>query len=238
MAGPTNSCDETFNYCLLGIDLMNAQSKKSKNSQYAITPSTPRGKIRLAMALEKLLEKRDFNSITIAEISRVSGVNESLVYRYFNGKRGLLHYVLAEHQRKSLYQLYADLVAITGAVNKIKRLIWRTIDNWNKNRVVAKVLLIEVRNYPGYYKSETYHIIREYCKLILSLIKEGINNGEIRDDVSPWYLMQVLLGGIEHIVLPILIFDREFDVDSCAENLFQILFERVLTPEKKKALDG
>lgn len=215
---------------------MNAQSKKSMNSRYAITASTPRGKIKLAMALEKLLEKRDFNSITIAEISKVSGVNESLVYRYFKDKRGLLHYVLAEHQRKSLYQFYADLVAITGAVNKIKRLIWRTIENWKEDKVVAKILLIEVRNYPGYYKSETYHIIREYCKLILSLIREGISNGEIRDDVKPWYLMQVLLGGMEHIVLPSLIFDREFDVDSFAENLFQIVFEGALSPGKEKAL--
>ena len=214
---------------------MNGQSKKNTNSRYAITPSTPRGKIKLAMALEKLLEKRDFNSITIAEISRASGVNESLVYRYFKNKRGLLHYVLAEHQRKALYQFYTDLVAITGAINKIKRLIWRTIDNWNRNRVVAKILLIEVRNYPGYYDSETYEIIREYCRLILSLIKEGMNNGEIRNDVSPWHLMQVLLGGIEHIILPSLLFDREFDVDVFAENLFQIVFERVLTPEKEES---
>ena len=188
------------------------------------------------MALEQLIEKKAFNSITIAEISRLSGVNESLVYRYFKGKRGLLHYVLAEHQKKSLYQLYADLVAITGAVDKIKRLIWRTTDNWNKDRVVAKILLIEVRNYPGYYKSETYQIVREYCKLLISLIKQGINNGEIRDDVSPWHLMQILLGGIEHIILPSLVFDREFNVDSFTENLFQIVFERVLTPKKETAM--
>jgi len=207
---------------------MNVQSKNIANSRYATRPSTPPGKIKIAMALEELLEKRDFNSITVAEIAKTSGVNESLIYRYFNDKRGILHFVLAENQRKSLYQIYSDLAAITGAVDKIKCLIWRTIDNWNKDRIVAKILLIEVRNYPGYYKSDTYKIIKEYARLIRTLIKTGINNGEIRKDVSPWYLMQVMLGGIEHIVLPSLIFDKPFDVEDFADNLFKIVFEPVL----------
>ena len=188
----------------------------------------PRGKVELAIGLEKLLKIKDFNSITTAEISKISGVNESLIYRYFNGKRGLLHWILAEHQKLNLQQIYSDLVTVTGAVNKLKRLIWITIDSWNRNRVYAKILLIEVRNFPGYYESETYKIIKKYCHLMRLFIQEGIDNGEICSDIAPYFLMQVILGSIEHVVLPSLLFDKKLDVDQFVENICRIVFDKVL----------
>ena len=51
----------------------------------------PPGKIKLAKALRVLLEEKDFNSITTAEIASTAGTNEALIYRYFGDKRGLLH---------------------------------------------------------------------------------------------------------------------------------------------------
>ena len=207
------------------------ESGMEQHTPYQRVQSTPKGKIKLAIALEELLTNKDFNSITTAEISRVSGVNESLIYRYFKDKRGLLHYVLAEHQKKSLQQFYADLVMVSGALSKIEKLIWRTLDNWNKDRVHAKILLIEVRNFSGYYDSETYLIVKEYCHLILSLIKEGIRTGEFLDDVSPWFLMQAILGTIEHVVLPSLLFDRTIDVDAFTHNICRIVFGPVSAAE-------
>ena len=61
------------------------------------THSDPPGKVKIAEALKILLREKDFNSITTADISRTSGVNEALIYRYFKDKRGLLHDVLAEY---------------------------------------------------------------------------------------------------------------------------------------------
>ena len=61
------------------------------------THSDPPGKVKIAEALRTLLREKDFNSITTADISRTSGVNEALIYRYYQDKRGLLHAVLAEY---------------------------------------------------------------------------------------------------------------------------------------------
>lgn len=56
----------------------------------------PRGRVKTAEALISLLEEKEFNAITTAQISRRSGVNEALIYKYFGDKRGLLHQVLGE----------------------------------------------------------------------------------------------------------------------------------------------
>ena len=70
------------------IDFANWEKKERKKFGDAILPP---GGIKIAMALRDLLENKDFNSITTAEIAQASGVNEALIYRYFGSKRDLLH---------------------------------------------------------------------------------------------------------------------------------------------------
>lgn len=186
-------------------------------------PSDPPGKIKIAGALKILLEEKDFNSITSAEIAATSGVNEALIYRYFQDKRGLLHHILSEYLRESESQINAYLQDISGTFNKLKQVIWHTFDTYDKNRIFAKILLIEVRNFPGYFKSKTYMLAKQYSLIMMELLKEGIDNGEIRNDISAWHMMQTIIGAVEHLILPSLIFDRKLDIEICTENLCQIL---------------
>ena len=187
----------------------------------------PPGKIKIADALKTLLEEKDFNSITSAEIAATSGVNEALIYRYYKDKRGLLHHVLSEYLRDSESQIDRYLRDTQGTFNRLKKVIWHTFDTYDKNSIFAKILLIEVRNFPGYFKSETYALAKQYSIIILKLLKEGIENGEIRDDISAWHMMQTIIGAIEHLILPSLIFNRKLDIHACTENLCRILCEGV-----------
>ncbi len=202
---------------------MAIQSGEKSLPNHAKEHADPPGKIKIANALKTLLKEKDFNSITSAEIAATSGVNEALIYRYYKDKRGLLHYILSEYLRESESQIDQYLRDTRGTFSKLKRVIWHTLDTYDKNSIFAKILLIEVRNFPGYFKSETYALAKHYSILILELVKEGIENGEIRNDISAWYMMQTIIGAIEHLILPSLIFDRKLEIDACTENLCQIL---------------
>jgi hypothetical protein len=59
------------------------------------------------------------------------------------------------------------------------------------------------------------------------LLKQGIKNGEIRNDISTWHMMQAIIGAIEHIILPSLIFDRKLDIDACTDSLCQLLIRGI-----------
>ena len=189
--------------------------------------SQPPGRIKIMNALRSLLEEKEFSAITWAEIARTAGVNEGLIYKYFKDRRNLLHQILKEYLEGYLERLKFDLKGIEGAINKIRKLIWTTINLYSSNRVFAKILLLEVRNFPGYFQSETYLLVRDYAKTILEVIDEGIRRSEIRDDIPPKHLRQVILGSIEHLCLPCVIFNKEIDPDVLTENLCKILFERI-----------
>ena len=187
----------------------------------------PPGRIKIANAFVSLLEQKEFSSITTAEIAKKAGVTEALIYKYFEDKRGLLHQVLKEYLEQYLVQFERDLKGIKGALNKIRKLIWGHISVYSANRVFARILFLEVRNHLDYYSSDTYQLIKAYSKILLEIIEEGVGNGEIRSDVPPKLIRQVIFGSIEHVCLTGVIFKGEISPDDLTEDLCKFIFRGI-----------
>ena len=186
--------------------------------------SLPPGGVKLIDTLKLLLKDKEFNAITTAEIAKVAGVNEALIYKYFGSKRGLLHAVQTDFTNHFFKHIASNLKGIEGAVNKLKKIIWAHINYYLGDPVFARILVLEVRTYPGYFKSESYYWIKRYTQLVRQIVEEGIQEGEIRSDMPSWAIMQVIMGSIEHLIMPNILFKRELDTDELTEYLWGIIF--------------
>jgi len=194
-----------------------------------MTPSknnvSPPGRIKIVQALTQLLIQKDFNSITTAEIAKTAGVTEGLIYKYFNDKRDLLYKVLLELFELFLLRMKKDLSGTEGVLNKLRTVIRFSLHWYDRQRVFTRILLIEVRNSPDFFKSDAYQkCVREYSKIIIDIINEGIQNGEIHKSIKPAVIRQVIQGSIEHACLPGIIFDRKMSPESVADDLCRIIF--------------
>jgi hypothetical protein len=118
-----------------------------------------------------------------------------------------------------------DLKGIKGALNKLRKLIWFHINVYATNRVFARILLIEVRNYPDYYKSETYSRVKEYSNIVLQIIEEGIRDREIREDVPARLVRYSILGSIEQVCLSGITFGKDINPDELTEQICEIIFQ-------------
>jgi AcrR family transcriptional regulator len=196
-------------------------AKKSK-----IKPLPP-GRIKITQSLKLLLEKKEFSAVTTAEIAKQAGVTEALIYKYFKDKRDLLHQVLREYLEQYQVQVENDLKGIKGALNKLRKVIWSHINVYATNRVFAKILLLEVRNYPDYYKSETYELVKIYSNTVLRIIEEGVRNREIREDLDPKLIRLGIIGSIEQVCLSGVVFGREISPDDITENLCEFIFKGI-----------
>ena len=185
-----------------------------------------RGKIYHAFRL--LLEQKGFNAITTAEIAETAGVNEALIFRYFENKRGLLYQVLADDMEAFQSEIQADLKGIKGAGNKLRKLIWSQINYLDKNRAFARMLLLEITNFPDFFESESFEFIRAYNRIVLELIKEGIQSGEISDNIDPVLIMNLILGGIHYLCLPSVANIKEMEVDTLANDLFETILSGIV----------
>ena len=206
------------------------QPSVNKSGNNSAHRPLPPGRIKIVAALKVLLEEKDFGAITTAEIAKNAGVTEALIYKYFKDKRDLLHQILSEYLEQYRAQITHDLRGIKGVFNKLRKLIWSHINVYATNRVFAKVLLIEVRNYPDYYKSETYERVKEYSDIVLKIIEEGVQTKDIRDDISPKLMRYGILGSIEQVCLTGITFGREIDPDDLTDQLCEFLFTGIINP--------
>ncbi len=192
--------------------------------------SLPPSMIKLADALNELLKKKDFNSITAAEISRTAQVNESLIYRYFKDKRGALHFLLHNYMVDFMEDIGQQLKQGKGALNKLRIIIRGHITMYDTNRVFAKILLLEVRNFPGYFESDTYELIKSYGRFMTAIINEGVESGEIRNDIPLSRIRNLIMGGIEHASMAPVIFGYSIS-DESVDDLFKLLFQGIASPK-------
>lgn len=188
---------------------------------------SPPGRTKIINAMRELLEERNLNSITISDIAVTAGVTEGLIYKYFKDKRDLLHYVLKEHYEVFLLQIKRDLKGLEGALNKLRKIIWSSIERYANHRVFARIILLEVRNSDEYFKSEAYELVREFNRIIIDIIEQGIENSEIRQGLSSSYIRNAIFGTIEHSCMNRAIFNEKVLTDETAKNITELIFNGI-----------
>jgi AcrR family transcriptional regulator len=189
--------------------------------------SSPPGKKKILKALRHLLEERNFQSITIAEIARTAGVTEGLIYKYFKNKREILHQVLSDHYRGFMIQIRRDLKGIDGTLNRLQKIIWTCIDRYANHRVFARIILLEVRNSDDYFESEAYQQVRTLNTIIMDLIDQGVKTGEIRREIPPAYIRNTIFGAIEHSCMNRAIFNKPVSTDETARHITDLIFNGI-----------
>ncbi len=215
--------------------MMNFINTETTDGSSGARPHPP-GRTKIVEALKTLLAEKEFSAITVSEIARTAGVTEALIYKYFEDKRDLLHQVLAEYLDTFLTRAEHDLNGVSGALPKLRKLIWYHINMYDTNRVFARILLLEVRNVPDYFESDAYRIVKRYSKIVSDIVEEGRARGEIRNDISPKVMRQIILGAIEHLCLPGVIFGRPIRQDELSEELFEFLITGITPRDNRQTV--
>lgn len=187
----------------------------------------PPGKTKIMAALRLLLEEKDFVSITTAEIAKTAGVTEALIYKYFHDKRDLLHQVLAEYLSYFIARAETDVRGTKGALNQLRKLIYSHISMYAHNRVFARILLLEVRNYPDYFGSDAYRMVKRYTSFLMDLIEKGVEERSIRSDIASTAIRQTILGAIEHACLAGTIFNRAINPEQASDEVCEIILRGI-----------
>lgn len=189
--------------------------------------TNPPGRIKIMQSLSYLMEKKDFDSITTSEIALQAGVTEGLIYKYFKDKKDLLYKILEEHFQVFQKKINTTIEEKTNAIEKLEVIINTSLESWTKSKVFAKILLLEVRSYPDYYKSQAYELIKVYAKTVANIIKQGVATGDLKKETDHRILTKIILGAIEHACLGDIIFERDIDIDFISNNICKTIFKGI-----------
>ncbi len=174
-----------------------------------------------------LFEEKGYQGATTAQIATAAGVPEGTLFEDFRTKRDLVFALLERDIEVYLDFLELQLRGIEGALNRIRKFIWSHLYTWRRRRFIARFLILEIRQDPGYYQSHAHDLMQRYDEDLMGLIQDGIAEGGIRADVDTGMVRNVIFGGIEQTALHWALREEPFDVDASTKQLCELVFRAI-----------
>jgi len=208
---------------------MNPEAPKTPRSKVMFGDvSLPPGGVKIAKAFRTLLETKNFEFITTAEIAAASGMTEALIYKYFRSKREMLYSLMLEFHNVYYAYVQASLEGIDGSLEKLRKIIWGHVNIYEQDPVYGRLLILELGALQGFHDSAAYKKIKnDYSALFKNIIEKGMQDGEIRNDVSARSIRQGILGMVHYMCLPGIIFGRKIVTDEITNDICEIIFSGI-----------
>ncbi len=183
----------------------------------------------ILQAARELFSDKGYEQSSMAEIAARVGVVEGTIYKYFESKRELLLSVLT-HWYEGMFGDYAeDLNGIHGARARLQFLIWRHLRTLRDNPDFCRLTFNEFRVEKDYHGSKLQGLNKRYTELLVQVLEEGMQSGQIRNDLPASLLRDMIYGGIEHHAWPYLCGHGKLDIDAIAEQITGLLWQGIPT---------
>ncbi len=179
--------------------------------------------INEAMAL---LADKGFNDTSMLEIAKAANVAEGTVYEHFGNKENLL---IAIPQKK-LSELYDDISG-EALEKKIAAVITDIFQFYHDEKSYTKILVLMLRTNKRFHQSDGSTIIDR----LFDLIKETIIKGQVeklfKPDLNLELCRHLLFGTIDHIIIPWIIFDRNYDFQKIGNEVARLFINAIRVKE-------
>ncbi len=142
---------------------------------------------------------KGFEGTSIADIARIAQISDGLVYRYFRNKRELLYEVLRKFYERILLDLETQVFKHEAFSAQLEALIRRHLEVFVSDTDLCRLFISEVRTASDYEGSSIQELNRLYTSVLIRIVKDAVKTGEVRPEVNPKLLRDVIFGAIEHL---------------------------------------
>jgi AcrR family transcriptional regulator len=185
-------------------------------------PGPERAREILAAARE-VFSARGYEQASMAEIAARVGVVEGALYKHFASKRELLFAVMRGFYESLIESLREGLRGVRGARNRLRFVIWSQLRAFTEEAGLCRVVIREIRPQGDYEQSLVRGLNRDLTGIALGVIEEAVAAGELRADVPPAMVRDVIYGGIEHLAWNAVNGRGSLDVERTADALTDLI---------------
>jgi len=154
---------------------------------------------KIIPAATKLFAKKGFFTARISDIAKEAKVADGTIYLYFNNKLDILLSVFEQELDKLIDQVIALLEKETDPQAKLRIFITNHLEEMKKNRYLAEVIHIELRQTSKLIREYRKNTFNEYLAIIARIITDGQDAGVFRQDISPQVARQMIFGALDEI---------------------------------------
>lgn len=181
-------------------------------------------KKRIINAATSLFAENGFNDTSMLQIARRADVAEGTVYEYYRNKQNLLISIPDE----KLGELY-DHICGNTLENEIREIISKLFRFYNEEKNYTTILVLMLRTNKRFYRSGGIRIIEKIFNVISDIIVRGQAEAQFRPDLDMDLCQHLLFGTIDHITIPWIMFNRDYDLPVLGEEVSRLFIRAIRT---------
>jgi len=191
---------------------------------------------KILNASSRVIAQKGFVGSSVSEIAHEAGIREPTIYQHFKGKEDLLFSASEQHMEDYLYFLNEHLQGISGAYNRLRKLVWVHLRYSDIDKEYMTLILFECRTNRNFYQSGAYKLIRRYAGILLSILDEGVKQGMFRSDVDLRVVRDVIFGLLDSEAITCFVTREIPEAAPDHEEIMQLLERMLLCKYQRKSL--
>ncbi len=149
----------------------------------------------------KTFVRRGYPETTVSEIASIAGVAEGTLYNYFRNKEDILLALFDEKWGNIIGEIKNKIQHLDNPNDKLKAIFSTVIRMFKKDRYLAEIFLIDIKQSSIFLNNYTINRITEFVNLIERILEEGKRKGIYRKDLDTRVAKMVIFGAAQGILL-------------------------------------
>jgi TetR/AcrR family fatty acid metabolism transcriptional regulator len=197
-------------------------------------PDTISTRQNIINAASRVMTRKGFEGSSLNGIAQEAGVTEPTIYLHFEGKVDLLFSVAEGHMVRYLLFLDEHQQGISGAHNKLRKLIWAHLRYSDINREFMSMVLFDCRNNSNFYQSDAYKLVRKYSRILTSILDEGVREKVFRADMNVGLVRDIIFGLMDYEAVRYFVTKEKPDAVLDLEDIMKLLDQMLLRKYRTK----
>ena len=188
---------------------------------------------RILEAAVKVFAEQGFNQSTISQIAREAGVADGTIYLYFKNKDDILVQFFS-YKTKQVFDLFREEVAqAENAVEKLRNLIRRHLDEFQRDRNMAIVYQAETHQNCRSVEPQIREMAKMYLDIVSEIVEQGQADGSMRKDLYLSLVKRFILGAVDETINHWLHSDGKYDLVSMTDPLIELFIRGIGHPQQQ-----
>lgn len=189
---------------------------------------------RILEAAESIFASKGFYEASISDIAKQAKVGEATIYNYFGNKEELLVNIPIERTREAADLLDKHLEGITGALNKVQKIVWFFFDYWENHPNFITIFQLTWRVNKKYFHLDPNDLRHKLLAHFSETIQQGQKEGVIDPSLGVRLCRDLMLGIMEGMLTRWLLRRSEWSLVANANDVADIIIRAIRTPKTQK----
>ncbi|ADP33338.1 TetR/AcrR family transcriptional regulator [Bacillus atrophaeus] len=174
-------------------------------------------------AAVEVIAENGYHQSQVSKIAKQAGVADGTIYLYFKNKEDILISLFKEKMGQFIERMEEEIKGKQTAKEKLALVITKHFSLLADDRHLAIVTQLELRQSNLELRQKINDILKGYLNILESILTEGIESGEFKENLDIRLARQMVFGTIDETVTTWVMNDQKYDLTSLADKVLDLL---------------